>query len=95
MQAGRLERRMAMSVTACLEIAGEPTVVEPVVIQNISAHGARILARRSRPVDDSVVIADPLGAFRLDARVIYCEALADGQVAIGLRFREAAAVQVG
>jgi hypothetical protein len=86
---------MAMSVTACLETAGEPTVIEPVVIQNISAHGARIVARRARPVHESVVIADPLGAFRLDARVIYCEGLVDGQCAIGLQFREAAPVPLG
>jgi hypothetical protein len=86
---GRLERRMAMSVAARLEIPSE-LVVEPVVIENISVHGARILARRSCPVRDSVVIADMLGTFRLDARVIYCEDLVDGRRAIGLRFREAA-----
>jgi hypothetical protein len=83
---------MAMSVVARLEIPGEMVAVEPVVIENISTHGARIVANRSCLLHDSVVISDPLGGFRLDARVIYCEDLADGQCAIGLQFREAAAV---
>jgi hypothetical protein len=83
---------MAMGVVARLEIPGELAVVEPVVIENISTHGARVVANRSCLVHDSVVISDPLGGFRLDARVIYCEDLVDGQCAIGLRFGEAAAV---
>jgi PilZ domain len=95
MQSGRLERRMAMNVAARLEIPRELAVVEPVVIENISTHGARIVAKRSCLVDDSVVIADLLGAFRLDARVIYCEKLVNGQCAIGLQFREAAAAPLG
>jgi hypothetical protein len=95
MQSGRLERRMPTSVAARLEIPGEPAVVEPVLIENISVLGARIVAKRSCLVHDSVVITDPLGGFRLDARVIYCENLVDGQCAIGLRFREAAAVPLG
>jgi hypothetical protein len=36
-------------------------VVEPVVIENISTHGARVVASRSCVVHDSVVIIDPLG----------------------------------
>jgi hypothetical protein len=90
MESGRLEKRMAMSVAACLAIPGEPAVIEPVLIENISPHGARVVANRSCLVDDSVVITDPVGAVRLDARVIYCESLSDGRSAIGLRFSEAA-----
>jgi PilZ domain len=86
---------MAMSVAARLEIPGEVAAVEPVVIENISTHGARVVAKRPCHVRDSVVIIDPLGRFRLDARVIYCESLVDGQCAIGLQFRDAAAVQLG
>jgi PilZ domain len=95
MQYGRLERRMVMSLAARLEIPGEPPVVEPVVIENISRQGARIVAKRSCLVQDSVIITDLLGAFRLDARVIYCESLVDGQCAIGLRFREAVPLALG
>jgi hypothetical protein len=84
-----------MSVAARLEIRGEVAVLEPVVIENISTHGARVVAKRSCLVRDSVVIIDPRGGFRLDARVIYCENLVDGQCAIGLRFPEAAAVPLG
>jgi len=84
-----------MNLAARLEMPGAPAVVEPVVIENISVHGARILAARPCPVHDSVVISDLLGSFRLDARVIYCESLIGGQCAIGLRFSEAAPVPLG
>jgi hypothetical protein len=83
---------MPMSVVARLEIPGEMAVLERVVIENISTHGARIVANRSCLLDDSVVISDPLGGFRHDARVIYCEDLVDGQCAIGLQFSQAVAV---
>jgi PilZ domain len=95
MQSGRLERRMAMSGGARLAIPGEPAVFEPVAIENISLHGARVVANRSCLVDDSVVITDLLGGARLDARVIYCESLSDGRCAIGLQFNEAAALSLG
>ncbi len=95
MQSGRLEGRMAMSIAARLEIPGEPAVSEPVLIENISSHGARIVAQRPHLVDDRVVIADTLGSFRLDARVIYCTSRGEGRCAIGLRFSEAAAVPPG
>lgn len=81
-----------MGLAANLEIPGEVPVVEPVVIENISSHGARIVANRSCVVHDSVVIIDPLGGFRLDARVIYCANRVDGHCAIGLQFRDAAPV---
>jgi hypothetical protein len=95
MQSGRLEGRMAMSIAARLEIPGEPAVAERVVIKNISTHGACVVAKRSCRVDDSVVISDLLGTFRIDARVVYCsESLLDGQCAIGLRFSEAGPLYV-
>lgn len=85
-----------MSVGARLELPGEPAVVEPVIIENISVRGARIVAKRACRVNDSVVISDLLGTFRIEARVIYCsESLLDGQCAIGLQFREGAAVPLG
>ena len=81
---------MATSVAARLTIRGEPAGPEPVVIKNISAHGACIVAKRACHVADSVVITDLLGTFHLNASVIYCkESRLDSQWAIGLRFNEA------
>lgn len=91
MQSGRIEGRTAMSIAAHLEIPGEPTVVERVVIKNLSTYGACLVGKRTCRVDDFVVIRDLLGTFRIDARVIYCSvSLLDGQCAIGVQFREAA-----
>lgn len=91
MQSGRLEARMPLCMAARLEIPGEQAVAERVMIRNISTHGACVVAKRPRSVDDSVVISDLLGTFRIEARVIYCsESLLDGECAIGLRFSQAA-----
>lgn len=96
MNSGRLEGRTAVRIAARLEIPGEPPVVGRVVIKNISGRGACVVAKRSYRVDDSVVISDLLGTFRVDARVIYCsESLLDGECAIGLRFNEAGPVYGG
>lgn len=80
-----------MNVPARLEIPGDPIVVERVALKNISVAGARILAKRYCQIHERVVFCDMDGAFRVDAEVIYCRPLLDGQCAIGLKFDEAAA----
>ena len=87
---------MPLCMAGRLEIPGEPAVAERVMIRNVSTHGACVVAKRSCRVDDSVVIHDLLGTFRIEARVIYCsESLLDGECTIGLRFSEAYPVYGG
>ena len=86
MQWGRMERRVETIVSARLEIPGERAVVEPVVVENISQHGARIVAGRACGVNEHVVVSDLIGGIRLEARVVYCQPLVDGRCAMGLHF---------
>jgi hypothetical protein len=90
MQWGRKERRIAMNVPARLEIPGDPLTVERVSLENISLTGARIRAKRYCEKDERVVFCDMDGGFRVDAQVVYCRLLVDGQCAIGLKFDAAA-----
>lgn len=78
-----------MKVPARLEIPGDPLVVERVSLENISVTGARIVAKRYCQIHDRVTFCDMDGAFRVDAQVVYCRPLEDGQCAIGLKFDEA------
>ena len=86
MQWGRMERRIDTIVSARLEIPGEPKVVEPVVIENISQHGARVVTGRACDVNLRVIVSDLVGGIRVEARVVYCQSLVDGRCAIGLHF---------
>lgn len=55
--------------------------------ENISAHGARVLANRRCAPDEEVMVTSLDGALCPRARVLYCQRLRDGKFAIGLRLR--------
>lgn len=59
-----------------------------VVIANISGHGARFLSDHQRAVRERLVVREvaAFGGYRATAEVIYCERLANGQFALGVRF---------
>ncbi|MGH8264022.1 MAG: PilZ domain-containing protein [Steroidobacterales bacterium] len=77
-------------VSARLEIPGEHKIVEPVIIENISQHGARVVTGRACDVNVRVIVSDLIGSIRVEARVVYCQSLHDGRCAIGLHFNESA-----
>ncbi len=61
-------------------------ICDRVIIRNISVHGARVISERPWGVHQRVQLAEPVAPQNLDAQVIYCAPLADGQYAVGLRF---------
>jgi len=81
-----MERRVETTVSARLEIPGAHEIVEPVVVENISQHGARVVTGRACSVNERVIVSDLIGGIRLEARVVYCQSLLDGRCAIGLHF---------
>jgi hypothetical protein len=58
----------------------------PVMIENISSHGARLRTVRPWTPHESVDLADSAIGLLVTAEVVYCEPLADGQYAIGVKF---------
>jgi hypothetical protein len=77
-----------MNVLAHVETSDSMGLADIVVIANISEHGARLLSDRQRAVRERLVVTEvaAFSGYRATAEVIYCETLAKGQFALGVRF---------
>ena len=74
---------MPVSISSLKESsAGERSTTE-----NVCSLGLRVLVRRARELNERVLIKSADGELQADARVVYCERLADGRFALGLEFR--------
>lgn len=78
--ASRSEARVAVML-ASLDgrLSTETTFTE-----NISSHGARIVARQHWRVNDTLLVKSLEGNFQSDARVVYSQHLTENSLAIGL-----------
>lgn len=90
MLSGRVERRMALSIIACLETPDARATPETVTLENISEHGARVISGRQWNPGDRVVVSDLFGDFHGTAEVVYSQRTHDGLFAVGLKFDEPA-----
>ena len=93
-QSGRSEHRTAVSLAGRL-LTGESSIAERVSIENISVHGARVIARREWVPRAHVILAGLGTEFYADAEVVYCERVRDGVCALGLKFRGAIGAGLG
>jgi PilZ domain-containing protein len=84
----RREARIPMEVG--VHISGHASLPgkETTFTENVSAHGARVLTTRKWSVNDRLTIATLPGSFRANARVTYCQPVADRGFAVGLEFVE-------
>jgi hypothetical protein len=69
----------------------EPSAGERSTTENVCSLGLRVLVRRARELNERVLIKSANGELHADARVVYCERLADGRFALGLEFHGEAA----
>jgi hypothetical protein len=83
-----------MGSAAGISRPDEHAVVEIASIENISDHGARIVAPGHWKSGDRLVIYTQ-GSFNrsITARVVFCEPLPDGHFAIGCKFDEGISIQ--
>lgn len=58
-------------------------------IENISTHGARVIAHCERPLRSHVILAGLGSELYADAEVVYCQPVREGLCALGLKFHEA------
>jgi hypothetical protein len=86
MNGGRTEKRSALRVAVQLAREHQLALGEMAFTENISPRGARVLASRSWKPNEQVVISALCNGFRSIARVVYCERLGRGRLAIGLKF---------
>ena len=84
---GRIEKRVPMAVPVDLVIAEEMLVAERVVTVNVSLHGARVVTKRRWRDEEQPWLASLRSYFRLQAKVVYCQPLTNGDFCVGLKFR--------
>lgn len=84
MRTGRGETRILVANLGLLELLGKPRDSERAWIENISDHGARLIARRTWRSGERLLISSRCPPFRSTAAsVVYCQSLPGGLYAVG------------
>src|SRR4029077_4391282 len=82
----RMEARIPTRVELELSGPDEPPVYEITFTENVSRHGARVLAKRRWSPNDSVLVKLPQEFLPSRARITYCQPLKGDEFAMGLQF---------
>lgn len=82
---GRIEKRVPMVVAALVSFEEQP-VTEKVLTENVSPHGARVVAKRLWPPGQQLWIAPLSDKSESPAKVVYCHGLSSGLFCLGLEF---------
>ena len=82
----RIERREPLPVQIYLANLDEPRVRERTVTEDVSAHGARVLTKRRWQLGEVPLVTPLMGEFPKHARVVYCDAQANGGYCLGIQF---------
>jgi len=91
---GRMEKRVPLEVGVYLGSNEQLFAAERAITANVSPHGARVITRRRWRAEERPWLAPVSSEFRLQAKVIYCQALKNGCFCVGLRF-EAGFIRFG
>jgi PilZ domain len=83
---GRYEKRTAKTVTVEVLRLGESPVSVRTVTENVSPRGVRIVTDLTCPPGKHVLVTAPEEGVKSLARVVYCQRLESGKVALGLQF---------
>jgi hypothetical protein len=79
-----MEKRFPVAVPLSIRSFDRVWLAETTITENVSLFGARILVGNRWEAGERVVVESPEGADRCPARVVYCQALKNGQTAIGV-----------
>jgi hypothetical protein len=82
----RTEARILSTVGLELSGLDEPLVYEITFTENVSRHGARVVTKRRRRPNDSVLVKLPQECLPARARITYCQSLKGDKFALGLQF---------
>ena len=88
MRRARSEERSTAAVAVMLTSPDPPFPTELAVTENISSRGARVVAKKSWSISNSLVIKSLEGDLQSEARVIYRWPVRDDVYAIGLELIE-------
>lgn len=81
----RLEDRSPLTVRVDLCSLDVRRPVQEALTENVSSHGARVVASKPWKPNDRLDLRSLIGEFRARARVVYCEPLAENSFAVGLQ----------
>jgi hypothetical protein len=84
MSNGRSERRIARTVTLEVCLQDDPRLLERILTENVSAHGARVFMERKLQPGQQVVVTSPKEGVRSQARIVYCQCVSERSFAVGL-----------
>ena len=62
----------------------EPSLIERTTTENVSPLGIRVIVSHYRQLNESVEVDTSDGDLQTQARVVYCQPLADGHFVVGL-----------
>jgi hypothetical protein len=82
----RIEARIPTTVGLELSGLDEPLIYEITFTENVSRHGARVVAKRHWRPNDSVIVKLPHECLPSRARITYCQPLKGDEFALGLQF---------
>jgi len=81
----RLETRSPLTVRVDLCSLDIRCPVQEALTENVSSHGARVVAHKPWKPNDRLNLRSLLGDFRARARVVYCQSLSEDSYAVGLQ----------
>lgn len=84
MSSGRSEKRIARTVNLEVCLQDELKLDESMLTENVSAHGARVLAEQKLEPGQRVLVTSPKEGVRSHARIVYCHRVSAARFAIGL-----------
>jgi len=85
---GRLDKRFVVAVPVLIASLQTPGLTEQTVTQNVSIHGIRVLTHRPLSREECFLVNSVGSKIHTQARVVYCQPLADGIFGVGLQFQE-------
>ena len=85
---GRMEKRLPMAIVVHLTNSHDQAEPEVTYTDNVSAHGARVVSRRSWQAGDSAQVTSLKDKTTLFGKVVYCQKLPDNRYCIGLNFND-------
>ena len=88
MRFGRVEKRIQLAIPVTISSPTEQSAGERSTTENVCSLGLRVLAGRTRELNERLLIKSIDGELQAAARVVYCERLLDGRFALGLEFHE-------
>src|SRR5215469_1040879 len=82
----RVEARIPKRVGLQLSGPDEPLIYEITFTENVSRHGARVVAKKPWHPNDSILVKLPEESLPSHARITYCQPLKGDEFAMGLQF---------